>query len=89
MHKCLTSNSRVADTWFSLGLIGMVSLVQRTRVTAHGVQSPVKGIGLESCLCGRTACACALSTESNLICEPCGQVQRKDSELLTKRQGVC
>lgn len=89
MHNCLTSNSRVADTWFSLGLIGTVSLVQRTRVTAHGVQSPVKGIRLESCLCVRTVCACALSAESNLICKPCGQVRRKDSELLTKHQGVC
>lgn len=45
----------------------MVSLVQRTRVTAHGVESPVKDIRLESCPCGRTGCACALSTENNLI----------------------
>ena len=65
MYKCLTSNSKVADTLFSLGLMGMVSLVQKTRVTAHGVKSLVKDIRLESCPRGRTGYA--LSTESNLI----------------------
>lgn len=82
MYKCLTSNSRVADTLFSLGLMGMVSLVQRTRVTAHGEGRQAGKLSLWQDR------VCFIDWKQPDLGEPCGQVWRKGSELLIKHEAM-